>query len=211
MMKRPGMVKFWFYLVYRVLLVIALGLSIYYADLLNILLCLMTMFLTFLPTLVERKWHVHYPTEFEFLIMAFIFMSIILGSVFSFYERYRLWDVFLHTISGVIIGLIGFSMVYILNRGSLTKVQLSPSFIALFSMSFAISIGAIWEIYEYFMDSTLGWNMQRSGLNDTMSDLIVDSIGAIAIALLGYLYLKGKIRFISKYSKKFKVDSEADH
>jgi hypothetical protein len=143
--------------------------------------------------------------------MIFIFMSLILGSVFSFYERYHLWDVFLHTLSGVIIALIGFSMVYILNQGSLKKVQLSPSFLALFSMSFAISIGVLWEIYEYFMDSTLGWNMQRSGLNDTMSDLIVDSIGAFAVALIGYLYLKGKIKFVSKYSKKFTIDSKEDH
>lgn len=207
-MKKPARIKFWFYLIYRILLVLALGLSIYYGDLLNILLCMMTMFLTFLPTLVERKWHVHYPTEFEFGIMTFIFMSLILGSVYSFYERYSWWDVFLHTISGVIIGLIGFSMVYILNKGSITKVHLSPSFIALFSFSFAISIGVIWEIYEYSMDWFLGWNMQRSGLNDTMSDLIVDSIGALAIAILGYLYLKGKIKFVRKYSKRFYVDRD---
>ena len=77
-MESRGSVKFWFYLVYRIFLVLALGLSIYYGDLLNILLCLMTMFLTFLPTLVERRWHVHYPTEFEFTIMIFIFMSLIL-------------------------------------------------------------------------------------------------------------------------------------
>jgi hypothetical protein len=153
--------------------------------------------------LVERKWHVHYPTEFEFLIMTFIFMSLILGSVFSFYDRYHMWDVFLHTLSGVIIALIGFSMVYILNKGSIKKVHLSPSFIALFSTSFAITIGVVWEIFEYSMDSTLGWNMQRSGLNDTMSDLIVDSIGALAVSTLGYLYLKGKIKFVEKYSKEF--------
>jgi hypothetical protein len=202
-MSGKSKIKFWFYLVYRLLLLLALALSIIYMDILNILLSLLTLFLTFLPTLVERRWHVHYPTVFEFAIMIFIFCSLVLGSILSFYERFPRWDMFLHIISGVIIALIGYSMVYILNKGSLKKVKLSPAFVSLFAFSFAMSIGALWEIYEYFVDTALGWNMQRSGLNDTMSDLIVDAIGALAVAILGYLYMKGKIKIQEKYRKKY--------
>lgn len=199
-MPESSRVKFWFYLIYRILVLLALVLSVLYFDFLNILLSMLTLFLTFLPTIVKRRWHIHYPTEFEFVIMTFIFCSIVLGSIGSFYDHFPWWDIFLHTLSGVIIALIGFSMVYILNRGSIRKVSLSHSFVALFAFSFAISIGALWEIYEYSVDQLLGWNMQRSGLNDTMADLIVDTIGAFSVALLGYLYLKGRSKFLGRFS-----------
>ena len=203
MMTKSAKVKFWFYFIYRFFILLALILSIIYIDVLNILLSLLTLFLTFLPAIVGKRWHVHYPTEFEFTIMIFIFCSIILGSIGSFYERFSWWDIFLHMLSSVIIALIGFSIVYLLNRGSIKKINLSHSFVALFAFSFAISIGALWEIFEYTMDFLLDWNMQRSGLNDTMSDLIVDSIGAFSVSLLGYFYMKGKTRILLKLSRKY--------
>jgi uncharacterized membrane protein YjdF len=81
-------------------------------------------------------------------------------------------------------------MVYVLNEKKEIDLDLKPGFVALFAFMFAVGIGAIWEIFEYFMDQVFGLNMQKSGLQDTMWDLIVDVVGAAIIAFLGWGYIK---------------------
>ena len=86
------------------------------------------------------------------------------------------------------------------------KFKASPILIVIFGFSFAVAIGSIWEIFEFTMDSILGFNMQKSGLIDTMSDLIVDAIGAAVAAFVGYFYLirkkiKKKLILIRKLRK----------
>jgi hypothetical protein len=65
-----------------------------------------------------------------------------------------------------------------------------------------LSIGALWEIFEFLMDSLFGLNMQKSGLIDTMWDLIVDALGALVISILGYLYLKGDIKLLERLDRR---------
>ena len=202
-MKKEKRIRFWFYLVYRFLLLVALGLSIYYGDYLASFLSITTLAITFLPPIIEKKLNIHYPSEFEIAIMVFIFLSIILGSVFSFYDRFAWWDLFMHTLSSILIAEIGFSLVYLLNRSTWSKITISRAFIAMFSFCFAVTLGVFWEIYEFGVDQLFGWNMQRSGLNDTMSDLVINMIGAFVVSLLGYLYLKGNLRIFERIEKKF--------
>lgn len=47
----------------------------------------------------------------------------------------------------------------------------------------------MWEIAEYFIDMTLGTNMQVSSLDDTMIDLMVNSLGGLIASFIGYLYV----------------------
>ena len=132
---RPGGFKFWFYLIYRLLLILALVMSIIYGSFLNAGIAILTLIITFLPPIIERKLKVHYPSEFEIGIMIFIFLSLILGSIGKFYEKFPWWDLFLHTLSGVLIGLVGFSLVYLLNRSSWKKIRLSRAFVAMFAFT----------------------------------------------------------------------------
>ena len=118
-------------------------------------------------------------------------MSLFFGEVLDFYYRYWWWDILLlHAQSGFLLGITGFLLVYVLNANENINFDLSPGFIALFAAMFAVSMGTIWEIFEYLMDQSFNLNMQKSGLHDTMSDLIVDSIGALVIAVMGYGFLK---------------------
>ncbi len=100
------------------------------------------------------------------------------------------------------IGFVGFLVLFIMYRKD--RIRGNPFVIAVFSLCFALAIGALWEIFEYSMDQTLGLNMQRSGLADTMEDLIVDSIGALITSTIGYLYLRGKkITLVQRLVNKF--------
>lgn len=214
MKKKKSRFKFWFYLIYRIFLMVAVIGSLIVGNFLNVGIALVALFITFIPQIIERRFGIHYPTEFEIAIMVFIYLSLILGSVGKFYDLFPWWDTMLHTISGILFGLLGFSLVYHLNRSSWEKIRLSRAFIALFAFCFALSLGAIWEIYEYLVDSLFGWNMQRSGLPDTMSDLILDALGAGIVSSAGYVYLKGNVKlferlerwFASKRTEKKEID-----
>ena len=144
--------------------------------------------LTFLPSVVEKRMRVTLPTEFEFVFVVFVFSAVFLGEAHDFYRMYWWWDVMLHTISGVNLGFMGFIILFSLYSGN--KIKASPIVMAVFSFSFALALGALWEIYEFAMDGWFGLNMQKSGLVDTMWDLIVDSLGAICAAVSGFFYIK---------------------
>ncbi len=114
------------------------------------------------------------------------------------------WDTILHTFSGAMLGTLGFSVVLLFNDYRSQSVRLSPAFVALFSFTFAVTLGVIWEVYEFTFDGVLNLNMQkfmledktpligRAALTDTMKDLIVDMLGAGVMSLLGFAILKKK-------------------
>jgi uncharacterized membrane protein YjdF len=139
---------------------------------------------------------VYIPPEFELLAVAFVFAALFLGEVRGYYVRFWWWDIALHTASGFLLGIIGFLLVHILNEVEKIDVHLKAGFVAFFAFLFAVGIGAIWEIFEFSMDKLFGFDMQKemfgdpSGLTDTMWDLIVDTLGALVISILGYGYLK---------------------
>ena len=110
----------------------------------------------------------------------------------------------LHTFSGFALGAVGLSIIGLLNKSESVPVSLSPAFVAIFAFCFAVSVGVIWEIYEFSVDAVADLNMQKyilengevlnghAAIADTMKDLIVDSLGALAISIIGYVSMKHK-------------------
>jgi len=201
-MDRIDKIKLGISLVLKIFLFIAVSIAIVKGDWKDVSLVSFALFLTFLPDIIERKMRIEYPSEFEIMILIFIYASIYLGETQYFYEKFWWWDVFLHSLSGVIIGGLGFLLVYILNREKGVAFELSPIFVAIFSLCFAVSIGVIWEIIEFTIDTVFKLNMQKSGLVDTMWDLIIDFLAALAVSFSGYMYLKGDVNIFQNIEKK---------
>lgn len=174
----------------RLTLLIAIGWGLYDRRYVLAILSFAIFFLTYLPSLIERKYRIELPDELELLTILFIYASLFLGELHGYYTRFWWWDVVLHISSGFALGFTGFLILYILYYKN--KIAANPFLISLFSFCFALAIGALWEIFEFFIDSNFGFNMQKSGLRDTMWDLIVDSGGAFFFSFIGYFYLKGK-------------------
>lgn len=147
--------------------------------------------LTLVPLLLGRSLAVYVPPEFELVAVVFLFASLFLGKVHGFYFRYPWWDEALHSISGFLLGVLGLLLVHVLNEEPGVEISMRPGFVALFAFVFSLAMGAVWEIFEFGMDGLFGLDMQRGSLSDTMSDLIVDTVGALVVAVLGYNYLKG--------------------
>lgn len=149
--------------------------------------CALAIGLVFTPELIKKRYRVELPVSYDLVIVAFIYSSLILGSAGDYYRKYVWWDAMLHTSSGVVLGFAGFLVLYTLYYSN--KLKASANLIAFLAFCFALALGAIWEMFEYGSDLFLGTNMQPS-LQDTMTDLIVDSLGAIFSVRLGYGYLK---------------------
>lgn len=160
---------------------------------------------TLLPLILGRRFDVRIPPEFELLTVLFVYASLFLGEVHGYYVRFWWWDAVLHTGSGFLLGVLGFLLVYVLNERPDVDMHMRPRFVALFAFMFAVGMGALWEIFEFGMDQIFGMNMQKSGLVDTMWDLIVDTIGAAVIALLGLVYMRtaGSNSFLERWIVEF--------
>ncbi|MBE0486986.1 hypothetical protein [Marinobacter sp.] len=171
----------------------------------------MIILITLFPILFERQFRIHIPPELQLAAIGFVFASLFLGEIHDYYNRFWWWDMALHTMSGFLLGILGFLLVHVMNETEKINVHLNPGFVAFFAFMFALGVGALWEIFEFTMDSVLGTNMQKpmlgdpSGLTDTMWDLIVDAIGALIISVLGWRYLKKADRtsFLERWIDSF--------
>lgn len=171
---------------------------------LNAFLTFGILLLTFIPKFIRHNYHVFLPVEFDLLAILFIFMTLFLGELHSYYTLFWWWDLVLHTSSGFLLGIAGFLLVYVLNEEKRVHVKMKPGFVAIFAFVFAVAIGAVWEIVEFTIDSTTGLQTQHGSLTDTMWDLIVDSLGAFIIAVIGYFYTrKGQFLLFDRMVHRF--------
>ena len=166
------------------------ALAIYEQQWETLFVTILTFALTFAPLQFQRLYHVKIPVFFTSAIIVFTYSALFLGEIGNFYERVWWWDILLHGGAAIGFGLIGFIMILMLFRGD--KYAAPPIALAWFAFCFAMTIGVLWEVFEFGMDALFGLNMQKSGLADTMYDLIVDTFGAFVGASAGFFYLKGR-------------------
>lgn len=140
-----------------------------------------------LPAIIERTFRITLPVEVELVLTAFIFAHFILGEAENYYNRFWFFDLIIHSSSGILIGMVGFIIMYFFLYSR--RVSANPLIVSVFCVSFSLAAGALWEIFEFGMDQILGFNMQKTGNMDTMSDLIVDFLGACVVGFWVYRYL----------------------
>lgn len=174
----------------RIIFVAELIVSIVFLNLDSIVPASLGTFFIFLPIFIPKIANFKIIPEVHLLFAIFLFASLYLGEIQMYYESIWWWDSMLHLMSALMLGFLGFSLVYYFNNADHLNVSLSPFFIALFALSFAVMCGVIWEICEFASDQLLGTNTQKSGLIDTMWDLIMDTVGGLLAAMAGYAYLK---------------------
>ncbi len=171
---------------------------------LMLLQCLLGIIALFIPKFLSKNKKITIPSLMYIFYVVFLYGAIFLGEVRNFYYKVPHWDTILHTFSGFAIGALGFSVVSLLTKEKKLGISLSPFFISLFALCFAVTMGVLWEIYEFSFDGVLGLNMQkfalengsnligRKALVDTMKDLIVDFLGAFVMCFIGFISMKYK-------------------
>ena len=148
------------------------------------------LLLTFAPAMIERRLHLTLPVEFTLVTCVFLYASFVLGEVRDYYERIWWWDLALHGLSAMVVGIIGFLGIYVFYMTR--RIRIAAGWIATISFALAVAVGTLWEIFEFLADLLLGLNMQKSGLNDTMTDLMINVAGAAVAAAFGFFYVYGE-------------------
>ena len=209
--------------------------------------CALALTLMMIPPFVEKSFKIDLPTTLEIIVFVFVFCAEILGEVSSYYVKYRLWDTALHTTSGFIFAAVGFCIVDLMNRNKNIRMELSPATLAVVAYCFSMTIGVLWEFFEFGADRLLGVDMQKDtivnaihtvtldptktntvihvknitdtvihtasgetvtingyldiGIIDTMKDLFVNFVGALAFSVIGFFYVKSRGK--GEFAKQF--------
>lgn len=232
------------YVVLRLVVVACASATLAFGNYEAFFLCLLTLVLFLVPTFIEVNFSISIPETLEVIIALFIFAAEILGELFHFYTIFPFWDTLLHTFNGFLAAAIGLALVSILNRSERIAFSLSPFFCVVVAFCFSMTIGVLWEFFEFGMDEVFGLDMQKDtvvhgvsstlldptgsqhpqridgissvevngedlgvggyldvGLRDTMGDLLVNFVGALAFSFVGYRYLKskGEGRFVRRF------------
>ena len=140
----------------------------------NFFVCVLVLLLFLLPNFVERKLHIELPNTLEIIILCFIFASEILGELKCYFIQYPHWVTMLHTTSGFLLAAVGFSLVDLLNKNKPKVFQLSPLYLALVAFCFSMTVGVIWEFFEFGMDRLFCMDMQKDTVVHTISSVMLD-------------------------------------
>ena len=169
--------SFMVYLVLRLLVIALLIYQLLTGNYENAFLCILTLLLLIIPSFVQVTFKIELPTTLEIIILCFIFAAEILGEINEFYLVFPFWDTVLHTMNGFLAAAIGFSLVDLLNRSEKLVFQLSPLFTAIVAFCFSMSIGVIWEFFEFAMDQFLGFDMQKDTVVQVISSVRLNPEG----------------------------------
>ena len=163
----------------------------------------MMLLCTFVPGFIERTGKVSVPNVMSIVFLLFCLAHFVVGEIGELYVKSKVFDSILHTLSGSMIAILGFSIIRLLNNSDKTDLKLSPLFVSIFVVCFSVTLGVLWELFEFASDAITGSNMQRysdsvtrvdflgrDALFDTMKDLILDLIGALVVAVVSYIDLR---------------------
>lgn len=237
------------YVLLRLSVIVMLVAQMFNGNFENVYTCILALLLFSLPSLIERRLHIDLPDTLEIIILLFIYAAEILGEIQEYYVIIPFWDDILHTLNGFLFAAVGFSLVNILNRNKRVMLELSPFYMAVTAFCFSMTIGVLWEFFEWGVDTFMEKDMQKDtvlqaihsvtlhpegrnipvhirdiadvilvhsdgtqtalgvggyldiGLIDTMSDLLVNFIGAVVFSIIGFFYVKSQGK--GKLAKQF--------
>ena len=165
------------YMTLRALVILVMILQILNRNFENVFLCALTLVLLVMPSLIQINLKIELPTALEIIMLLFIFAAEILGEIQAYYEKIPMWDTVLHTLNGFLMAAIGFALVDILNRNKKISFQLSPAFLAIVAFCFSMTIGVIWEFFEFGMDQIFHLDMQKDTIVNTIYSVMLDPAG----------------------------------
>ena len=144
----------------------------------NMFLGILTLFLFMVPAVLDQTLGVTIPVGLETVILIFIFSAEILGEINAFYVKIPVWDTILHTTNGFLMAAIGFALIDLFNRSDRFSIKMSPYFVAFFAFCFSMTVGVLWEFFEFSMDWFFGLDMQKDWILPSISSVKLNPTGA---------------------------------
>ncbi len=181
---RQHPVLFSVYLVLRLTVLAMLVINLIEGDYESAFICALVLVLFLVPSFLERRLRIDIPSVMEVIILLFIFAAEILGELQSYYLQYPYWDTLLHTTNGFLCAAFGFSLIDILTRNKQEKFHLSPLYVALAAFCFSMTVGVVWEFFEYGMDCLFHTDMQKDTVIHTLCTVTLDPTASNQVMVL---------------------------
>ena len=200
-------------MVLRALVILTMILQFFNKNYENVFLCGLTLLLLIVPSFIQVRMKIELPTALEITILVFIFAAEILGEIQSYYIRVPVWDTVLHTINGFLMAAIGFALVDILNRSKKVTFQLSPLFVSIVAFCFSMTIGVIWEFFEFGMDQFFDLDMQKDTIVNVINSVMLDPTGSnipVSIRNITDVSVNGKSMGLGGYLDIGLIDTMKD-
>lgn len=172
------------YSVLRILVIVTMVRQFMLGNFESFMLCILTLILLFLPSVIEVRFRVALPQSLQIIIYCFIYAAEILGEVNSYYTAIPIWDTMLHTLNGFLAAAVGFSMVMLLDKNDRIIFDLDPGFLALVAFCFSMTIGVIWEFFEFSMDHLFLFDMQKDTVIPVISSVMLNDQGRQAPVII---------------------------
>lgn len=209
---REHKVKAAVYIVIRTVLVALIVFSIINGKWENVMTCTLSFLLLMIPSFIENKMQIDLPNVMEVIMISFVFAANVMGELGSFYEKIPLWDTMLHTLNGFICAGVGFGLIDILNRNEKIKMHLSPLFVCLFSFCFSMTVGTVWEFFEFGMDMFFGKDMQKDTVVNYINSYLLSGSAnqKVTISSITDTVVNGKSLDINGYLDIGLIDTMKD-
>lgn len=159
------------YFVLRILVIVTMAIQAVHRNYYNVFLCILTLLLFLIPAFVDRKLNIKLPSVLEIIILLFAFSAEILGEINNFYGTFKSWDTMLHTLNGFMMAAIGFALIDILNNDPHFHFTASPVFVAFVAFCFSMTVGVLWEFFEFSMDYLVHTDMQKDFIYNTIASI----------------------------------------
>ena len=166
------------YIIIRTMVIFVMIRAAFRQEFESVFVCLLSLILLMMPAIIERTLKIDLPTTLEIIIMVFIFAAEILGEIGEYYVKFPYWDTMLHTTNGFLCAAIGFSMVDILNRSERTSLKLSPIYMSVAAFCFSMTVGVLWEFFEFAADMLVHTDMQKDTVIDAIYSVALNPTGA---------------------------------
>ena len=168
-------------MILRLIVVGMLVINLLERDYESAFICGLSLFLFLLPAFIEKRFHIDIPSLMEVVILLFIFGAEILGELRNYYGQYPYWDTMLHTVNGFVCAAFGFSLIDILTRNKQEKFRLSPLYVALVAFCFSMTVGVLWEFFEYGMDMLFHTDMQKDTVIHSLATVGLSNDGSVTV------------------------------
>ena len=184
--KKPGLYRqlideikenkstFVIFVILRILVIIVGVRQFFVGNYENVFLCAATLVLFMVPAFIEKLFKVRLPSILEIVVLVFIFAAEILGEISDYYVKFAFWDTMLHVTTGFLAAAVGLSLIDILNRSTRIGLSLSPLFVALVSFCFSMTIGVLWEFFEFGADVLFLTDMQKDTVVTNISSVLLN-------------------------------------
>lgn len=171
---REHKVSFLVFNILRLLVIVVLIRQLLRQNYESAFFCILTMLLLYVPSWLQVQLDIELPQPLEITVLCFIFAAEILGEVDAFYLRIPFWDMLLHTINGFLAAGVGFSLAMLLNNRKRVVFSLSPAFLAVTAFCFSMTIGVLWELFEFGMDFVFHTDMQKDTIVQALYSVTLD-------------------------------------